>query len=136
MAGSFTWFATMTILANQGYGGNSPTPSQVNSSDGTLACTDTTLLQGTCVMHYARNASVTFTYSGQPISNWTTCPAKTATTVRTLKATATGSCQPPAGVVCMYNQPCTVQSCTMAFATAGDYNSGFNVSCVTTAVGP
>ena len=134
--GSFTWFATMTILANQGVSGNSPTPSQVNANDGTLACTNTTTLAGTCVMHYGRNTSITLTYYGNPTTNWTNCPASSGSTVRTLDGTGAGSCAPPSGAICAVGQTCKAETCTMAFTSAGDYTSGLNVSCVTSTVGP
>ena len=138
MAGSFTWFATMTILANAGLAGNSPVTTMVSSSDGTLSCSNTTTLSGTCVMHYGRNSSITFTYAGTPVgageTTWTQCPVTTRYSVSTLHAAASGSCTPPDGTICTTGGCAASESCTMSFATAGDYTSLYDVACETTAV--
>lgn len=126
---TFDWFATLLILANQGDGAGAITTSKAVSTDGTINCTDTTALAGTCVQNYTRNSALTVVYSGNPLSNWTGCrPHRTPDgdiVDATLNADASGDCAPPSGDITSLGP----QSCGLTFANPGVYVSRYNVWC-------
>ncbi len=127
-AGAFGWWGSLQILKNAGDSGFLPLTSQATTSDGQIACTNTTTLSGTCFAYFGRNASVSISYSGNPTTNWTNCKGGTAN--KFVGATAGGTaCHPPDGIICSTTSCVGIVSCTFTFTNAGDYTSEYDVSC-------
>jgi hypothetical protein len=124
---AFDWFGTMTILMNMGDAGIPPTTTQVSSTDGTINCVNTTTLAGTCTTHISRGQSMVLIYSGNPSLEWTNC--KGGPNNQTLHATASGTCQPPDGVICSTQRCPATESCSVIFEGPGAYTSGYDVAC-------
>src|SRR5262249_47231951 len=97
---------------------NPPLATQAVSSDGSISCSNTTFLTGTCVYHPGRNTSIMLIYSGT--TTWSSCHSPNF-----LRSSALGDCRPPSGNITGSSS----QSCTMTFTSPGNYTSRYNVWC-------
>jgi hypothetical protein len=127
---AFDWFGTMTILMNMGDPmlGFPTATTRVNSNDGTIDCTNTTSLAGTCTTHIVRDQTMTLTYRGNPLTEWTAC--KGGTEVLHLVAHGSGDCQPQSGIICSNTSCPSLRTCQVTFAQPGAYISEYDVYCV------
>jgi hypothetical protein len=124
----FTWFASLTILKNQGDGGT-PAKTTATTGDSQINC-DTSALTGTCIGFFGRNEQVRITYAGNPSTVWTNCRGTVNQLFLFSIASGTACLPQPRGTICNSSMICATKSeCTMTFDQPIDYTSEFDVEC-------